>query len=79
MLDAEAVKEVGITANDSGNFTKSGIVAFMFDWRALGITIVREYVNSQQTASASFWTEFYHNAAIEYLDDNYSMIAFDLN
>lgn len=79
MLDADAVKEMGLIANDSGGFTQSHIVGFMFDWRALGITIVREYVNSQQTASASFWTEFYHNAAIEYLDDNYSMIAFDLN
>ena len=75
MLDADAVKEVGITANDSGNFTKSGIVAFMFDWRALGITIVRDYVNSAFTASASFNTEFYHNALIAYMDDNYSMLS----
>lgn len=78
-LDGKAVKKLGLTANDTTNFVKSGIIGLMADWRALGITIIREYANSSFTASASFNTDFYHYLTRAILDANYPIVAFTLD
>ena len=78
-LDDKSVKKLGLTANDSTNFVKSGIVGLMADWRAIGITIIREYANSSFTASASFNTDFYHYLTRAILDANYPIVAFTLD
>lgn len=78
-LDDKSVKKLGLTANDSTNFLKSGIIGLMADWRAIGITIIREYANSSFTASASFNTDFYHYLARAILDANYPIVAFTLD
>ena len=78
MLDSNSVSKLGLTANDSGNFTKSGIVGLMADWRAIGLTIIREYANSSYTASGSFTTDFYHYLSRAIVDTNYPIVAFVL-
>ena len=78
MLDSNSVTKLGLTANDSGNFTKSGIVGLMADWRAIGLTIIREYANSSYTASGSFTTDFYHYLSRAIVDTNYPIVAFVL-
>ena len=77
-LDKDSVAKMGLTANDSGNFTKNGVVALMADWRAIGLTVIREYANSSFTASASFTTDFYHYLSRAVLDSNYPIVAFVL-
>ena len=78
MLDSNSVTKLGLTANDSGNFTKSGVVGLMADWRAIGLTIIREYANSSYTASGSFTTDFYHYLSRAIVDTNYPIVAFVL-
>lgn len=78
MLDASSVSKLGLTANDSTNFTKNGVVALMADWRAIGMTIIREYANSSYTASGSFTTDFYHYLTRAIVDTNYPIVAFVL-
>lgn len=78
MLDSNSVAKLGLTANDSGNFTKSGVVGLMADWRAIGLTIIREYANSSYTASGSFTTDFYHYLSRAIVDTNYPIVAFVL-
>lgn len=78
-LDDKSVKKLGLAANDSTNFVKSGIVGLMADWRAIGITIIREYANTSFTASASFTTDFYHYLTRAILDANYPIVAITLD
>ena len=78
MLDSNSVTKLGLTANDSGNFKKSGIVGLMADWRAIGLTIIREYANTSYTASGSFTTDFYHYLSRAIVDTNYPIVAFVL-
>ena len=78
MLDSNSVSKLGLTANDSWNFTKSGVVGLMADWRAIGLTIIREYANSSYTASGSFTTDFYHYLSRAIVDTNYPIVAFTL-
>lgn len=78
MLDANSVSKLGLTANDSTNFTKNGVVALMADWRAIGMTIIREYANTSYTASGSFTTDFYHYLTRAVVDTNYPIVAFVL-
>ena len=78
MLDSNSVSKLGLTANDSGNFKKSGVVGLMADWRAIGLTIIREYANTSYTASGSFTTDFYHYLSRAIVDTNYPIVAFVL-
>lgn len=78
MLDSNSVTKLGLTANDSTNFTKTGVVGLMADWRAIGLTIIREYANSSYTASGSFTTDFYHYLSRAIVDTNYPIVAFVL-
>ena len=78
MLDSNSVSKLGLTANDSANFTKSGVVGLMADWRAIGLTIIREYANTSYTASGSFTTDFYHYLSRAIVDTNYPIVAFVL-
>ena len=78
-LDDKSVNKLRLTANDSGGFTQRGVVGLMADWRALGLTIIREYANTSVTASASFTTDFYHYLTRAVLDSNYPIVAFVLD
>lgn len=79
MLDNESVKKFGLTANSETNFVQTGVIGLLADWRAIGITIIREYANTSVTASASFTTDFYHYLTRAILDSNYPIVAFVLD
>ena len=78
-LDQNTVEKFNLTANDGSSFTYEGVVGLMCDWRAIGMTIIREYANSSYTASASFNTDFYHYLTRSILDANYPIVAFTLD
>ena len=79
MLDNESVKKFGLTANSETNFVQPGVIGLLADWRAIGITIIREYANTSVTASASFTTDFYHYLTRAILDSNYPIVTFILD
>ena len=79
MLDNDSVKKFGLTANSETNFVQNGVIGLLADWRAIGITIIREYANTSVTASASFTTDFYHYLTRAILDSNYPIVAFILD
>lgn len=79
MLDNDSVKKFGLTPNSETNYVQPGVVGLLADWRAIGITIIREYANTSVTASASFTTDFYHYLTRAILDSNYPIVAFILD
>ena len=79
MLDNDSVKKFGLTPNSETNFVQPGVIGLLADWRAIGITIIREYANTSVTASASFTTDFYHYLTRAILDSNYPIVAFVLD
>ena len=79
MLDSASVTKLGLTPNDETGFTQNGVVGLMSDWRAIGLTIIREYANTSVTASASFTTDFYHYLTRAVLYANYPIVAFVLD
>ena len=79
MLDSASVTKLGLTPNDETGFTQNGVVGLMADWRAIGLTIIREYANTSVTASASFTTDFYHYLTRAVLDANFPIVAFVLD
>ena len=79
MLDANSVTKLGLTPNDETGFTQKGVIGLMADWRAIGLTIIREYANTSVTASASFTKDFYHYLTRAVLDANYPIVAFVLD
>lgn len=67
------------TANDLGIGTSAEVnlcVAFMCDYKALGIYNQTDRVTSSYTASADFWNEFEHVKINYVLDADYGMVAF---
>lgn len=79
MLDNDSVKKFGLTPNSETNYVQPGVIGLLADWRAIGITIIREYANTSVTASASFTTDFYHYLTRAILDSNYPIVAFILD
>ena len=79
MLDNDSVIKFGLTPNSETNYVQSGVIGLLADWRAVGITIIREYANTSVTASASFTTDFYHYLTRAVLDSNYPIVAFILD
>lgn len=67
------------TANDLGIGTSTEVdlcVAFMCDYKAIGIYNQTDRVTSSYTASADFWNEFEHVKINYVLDADYGMVAF---
>lgn len=82
----ETVSSISLTADPSNKlgigtsaFSKSNIVGFIFDQRALGMCLHRSKVSSSYTACADFWNEFHHELLNYLLDSNFGMVAFILD
>lgn len=65
---------LGTTAVEIGN-----VAAFLFDSRAIGLTVYKEYTTNTYTACADFWTEFIHSLTNQLLDSTFPMVAFLLD
>lgn len=54
----------------------SGVLGLLFDRKALGLTVFKEYTTTSYTASADFWNEFIHSLTNQILDSDYPIVAF---
>lgn len=71
-------------AADSGNklgvgtdaLEISDVLGVLFDNKALGITLFKEYTTSSYTACADFWNEFVHVVTNQIVDSDYPIVAF---
>lgn len=52
------------------------VVGLLFDKKAIGLTVFKEYTTTSYTASADFWNEFIHSLTNQILDSDYPMVAF---
>lgn len=75
-IAADANNKLGI---GTSAFEQDNVVAFMFDKRALGITLKKIKMTSNYTACADFYNEFTHVLVNYILDTNYGMVAFLLD
>ena len=73
MIAADANNKLGI---GTSAFTKTGVVALLFDRYALGISPYKRKVTSQFTAIADFYNEFHHTLIGTMIDTSYPIIAF---
>ena len=52
------------------------VIGFMFNPKAIGVCMFKEYMTSSYTASADFWNEFLHVLVNQLLNTAYPMVAF---
>ena len=52
------------------------VIGFMFNPKAIGVCMYKEYMTSSYTASADFWNEFLHVLVNQLLNTAYPMVAF---
>ena len=57
----------------------SNVIGLLFDRKAIGITIYKEKMTSNYTASADFWNEYLHALTNQIIDSDYPMVAFILD
>lgn len=62
---------IGTDAVELGN-----VIGLLFDKKAIGLTVFKEYTTTSYTASADFWNEFIHSLTNQILDSDYPMVAF---
>lgn len=55
------------------------VIGFLFDWRAIGMCIFKEYTTSNYTACGDFWNEFTHSLTNQLVDSKFPMVAFILD
>lgn len=69
--DSENKLGVGVEA-----FEVDGVIGVLFDKKAIGLTVFKEYTTTSYTASADFWNEFVHSVTNQLLDSDYPIVAF---
>lgn len=74
MLTAAAATEAGITTDDP--VTLSGIVAVLYDRRAMGITVDKRKPTSQYAASRDSLNTFYHSLISYIVNSSYPICGF---
>lgn len=57
----------------------SNVIGLLFDRKAIGITIYKEKMTSNYTASADFWNEYLHALTNQIIDSDYPIVAFILD
>ena len=73
-LTAAAAKEAGIDTDDP--FTLSGIVAVLYDRRAMGITVDKRKPTSQYSGSRDSLNTFYHSLISYVVNSSYPICGF---
>lgn len=56
--------------------TIANVAGIMFDYRAIGMTVFKEYTTSNYTACADFWNEFLHSLVNCIVDSTFPMVVF---
>lgn len=60
----------------TGEIKIPNVAGILFDRKAVGISIWKEYTTSSYTACADFWNEFIHSVTGQILDSDYPIVAF---
>lgn len=82
IFDPMVLSAVDVAANADGKigqtteYTKAGVIGLMFDKSAIGISLMRNKVTSNYTASADFWNTYNHQLVNHIIDSSYSIVAF---
>ena len=81
-FDSKTLSSISISADNknklgigTGTYTASGVIGVLFDYMAIGISLMRSKVTSSYTASADFWNEFHHQLVNYLIDDSYGIVA----
>ena len=69
----DAENKLGIGTN---SIMINNAIGLLFDKKALGLTVFKEYTTTSYTASADFWNEFIHSLTNQILDSDYPIVAF---
>lgn len=72
-LAADNTNKLGI---GTSAVTIADVAALMFDYRAIGMTVFKEYTTSNYTACADFWNEYIHSLVNMIVDSAFPMVAF---
>ena len=81
-FDPTTLSSVDVAANADGKigqtseYKKSGVIGLMFDKSAIGISLQRNKVTSNYTASADFWNTYNHQLVNHIIDSSYGIVAF---
>ena len=81
-FDPKTLSSVDVAANEEGKigqkteYTKEGVIGLMFDRSAIGISLMRNKVTSNYTASADFWNTYNHQLVNHIIDSSYAIVAF---
>lgn len=73
MLAEDPTNKLGIGTDA---VTLNGVLGLVFNKKALGLTIYKEYTTSNYTACADFWNEYLHCVTNQILDSDYPIVAF---
>lgn len=81
-FDSKTLSSISISADNknklgigTGAYTASGVIGVLFDYMAIGISLMRSKVTSSYTACADFWNEFHHQLVNYLIDDSYGIVA----
>jgi len=72
-MTADPTNKLGIGTEA---FEMDGVIGFLWNRWALGMTVFKEYTTTSYTASADFWNEFIHSVTNQLLDSDFPMVAF---
>lgn len=72
-FSADATNKLGIGTSAVEINNCLGVV---FNKKALGMTVFKEYTTTSYTACADFWNEFVHSLTNQLLDSDYPIVAF---
>ena len=81
-FDPVTLSSVYVAANADGKigqttkYEKAGVIGLMFDRSAIGISLARNKVTSNYTASADFWNTYNHQLVNHIIDSSYAIASF---
>lgn len=73
LINSNASNKIGIGTEA---YVKSNAVALLYDFKAIGISLMRNKVTSNYVACADFWNEFHHVLVNYILDSSYGIVGF---
>ena len=72
-MSADPTNKLGV---GTASVQLKNVLGVLFDKKALGLTVFKEYTTTSYTASADFWNEFIHSLTNQILDSDYPIVAF---
>lgn len=73
LINGNATNKIGIGTEP---YVKSNAVALLYDYKAIGISLMRNKVTSGYVSCADFWNQFHHVLVNYILDSSYGIVGF---